>query len=166
MELLNKFGFNPPLFIAQIINFLILAFLFKLLLYKPILKMIKDRQNTIGKGLTDAENARVALEKAQTEKDKILSIASKEAQAILNDTKKAAIQTREEILEQTRMNAQKIIDQARLSAQAEMEKMRGEARNLSLEMSRHILDTITSKLFTKDEKDKIIKRGLEQIKVV
>ena len=61
MELLNEFGFNPPLFIAQIINFLILSFFFKLLLYKPILKMIKDRQNTIGKGLTDAENARVAL---------------------------------------------------------------------------------------------------------
>ena len=47
MEILNNFGFQPTLFIAQIVNFLILAYVFKRFLYKPILKTLKDRQKTM-----------------------------------------------------------------------------------------------------------------------
>lgn len=163
MELLNEFGFNPTLFVAQIINFLILAFLFKKLLYKPILKMIKDRQTKIERGLKDAKDAQLAKEQAENEKNKILQKASHEAQVILDDTKNMAETVREEILEKTRVDAEKIIENAKTQANIEIEEMKREAKNISLEMSRHILDSLSGKLFTKEEKNKVVKRALERI---
>lgn len=41
--------------VAQIINFLVLAWLLKKFLYKPILKMIADRQNEIARQINEAE---------------------------------------------------------------------------------------------------------------
>ena len=40
---------------AQIVNFLVLVWLLKIVLYKPILKVIADRQNEIAKQLNEAE---------------------------------------------------------------------------------------------------------------
>lgn len=40
---------------AQIVNFLVLVWLLKIFLYKPILKVISDRQNEIAKQLNEAE---------------------------------------------------------------------------------------------------------------
>ena len=65
MEILDSFGFDPVFFTAQIINFLILAFVFKKFLYKPVLKILSERSRKIAKGLADAENAKLALEKAK-----------------------------------------------------------------------------------------------------
>ncbi len=52
---------------AQIVNFLVLVWLLKIFLYKPILKLITDRQNEIAKNLNDAERT-----KKQAEEDSLL----------------------------------------------------------------------------------------------
>ena len=65
MEILKNFGFEPVFFIAQIVNFLILFFVFKRFLYKPILKLLKERAREITKGLEDADNAKKTLEDAE-----------------------------------------------------------------------------------------------------
>lgn len=52
---------------AQIINFIVLVWLLKKLLYKPILKMIADRQNEIAKQLNDA-----AMKKKEAEEEFLL----------------------------------------------------------------------------------------------
>ena len=57
MEILENFGLNPMLLIAQIVNFLIVLFILKKFLYKPVLEMLKKRQTTIKDGLKQAEEA-------------------------------------------------------------------------------------------------------------
>lgn len=48
--------------VAQIINFIVLVWLLKKLLYKPILKMITDRQNKIAQQLAEAETKKKEAE--------------------------------------------------------------------------------------------------------
>lgn len=48
--------------IAQIVNFLILVWLLKIFLYKPILKAVADRQNEINKQLEEAKSQKIEAE--------------------------------------------------------------------------------------------------------
>ena len=53
--------------IAQVINFLVLMWLLKHYLYKPILKAIDERENKIKEQLMDAENKKMIAENEQEE---------------------------------------------------------------------------------------------------
>ena len=58
MEILKTFGVDPIFLGAQIVNFLIIFYLLKRFLYKPVLGCLKTgRQN---QGLKQAEEARIA----------------------------------------------------------------------------------------------------------
>lgn len=163
MEIFNQFGFDPKLFVAQIINFLILAFIFKRFLYKPLLKMLKERNERIDQGLTNAERAEKALESAEKEREEIIKKASLEAEKILDQTEKNAESMRLEMLATTKTEAEKIITEAKKAAQVEFEKLEKEARNMSLSISEKMLRQILKDMFTKEEQEKIIQRNMKEI---
>lgn len=48
--------------IAQIVNFLVLVWLLKIFLYKPILKNVADRQNEINRQIDEAKSKRIEAE--------------------------------------------------------------------------------------------------------
>ena len=84
MEIVKEFGLNPYLLAAQIVNFLIILYILKKLLYKSVLDMLKKRSDSIKEGIKQAEEGRLTLEKALEEEKKILSDAlqSREAELI------------------------------------------------------------------------------------
>lgn len=166
MELLNEFGFDWKLFVAQIINFLIIAYLFKKFLYKPILSTLKKREETIDKGLKDAEKAGKALEKAELEKDAILEVASKEAERILEEARASATDARDKILNDTRAEAEKIAIQAKEQIGLERDNFMKEAQDVSLTLAQRILEQSIKGLFDEKTQQQLIKRGLTKIKQV
>jgi F-type H+-transporting ATPase subunit b len=163
MEIFNNFGFEPTFFVAQIVNFLILAFLLKKYLYKPVLKVLKDREQKIAKGLRDAEDASLALEKAGEEKDQIIKAATLEAQKIIEETKKSAQELKEELMERSKKDADRIIKEAKDQAQIEIRSVEIQAKNMALSLSKKILDKILTEIFTKQEKDTIITRNIKKL---
>jgi len=48
---MEKLGIEPTLLLAQILNFLIIAFVLTKILYKPILQLLDKRKKTIEEGL-------------------------------------------------------------------------------------------------------------------
>jgi len=164
MEILNTFGFEPVFFAAQIVNFLILAVIFKKFLYKPILKTLKDRQRAIAKGIEDAEKAALERDNAQSEKDAIIKAAGKEAEKILESTKNAADEIKQNILSEAKKEAEKIIITATKQADIQMETMEKRVKAASLDNSVAILEKVLSNLFTKNEKEKILERSMEKLK--
>ena len=58
MEFLGQIGIDPKMVLAQMVNFLILVFILRLVLYKPILKIFKEREKateTLEKNIGDIE---------------------------------------------------------------------------------------------------------------
>lgn len=161
MEILNNFGFEPTFFIAQIINFLILAFIFKKFLYKPILKVLHDREQKIAHGIKEAEDARLALEAAEAKQNEIIKKATLTAEKIIDETKNQAGTVREELTQIAKNEADKIIKEAKMGAAAEFERAAREAQDAALDISKNIVEKILSEIFTKDEKEKIIKRNIK-----
>ena len=77
MDMLDEFGFNPTLFVAQIINFVIIFFMLKKLLYKPVTDIIAKRDKEIRKGVKDKEEAELLMQKTQEKETEILQKAQK-----------------------------------------------------------------------------------------
>lgn len=76
---MEKLGLNLGYLLLQIFNFLILFVVLRVWVYKPILKMLADREKKIAQGL---EDARVAAEaRADAEKDAARIMADAQAQA-------------------------------------------------------------------------------------
>ncbi len=78
-SLIEVFGIDIRLITIQVINFVVLATILTYLLYKPVLKMLNDREAKIKQGLHDAEAAAKARENAEEERKGILEAAHKDA---------------------------------------------------------------------------------------
>jgi F-type H+-transporting ATPase subunit b len=160
MEIFEQFGFDLRLFAAQIVNFLVIAFLFKRFLYKPILETLQKRNAVIKKGLKDAELATAALEKAEETKDELL----KEAEMIIEEAKAQAQETRIKITEETKQEIARMMAETQDQIALERENFKKEAKDVSLEIARQILESALTTLFDKKEKDTLLKKSILQLK--
>ncbi|RJQ25573.1 ATP synthase F0 subunit B [Candidatus Parcubacteria bacterium] len=163
MEILDTFGFNINLFIAQIINFLILAYLFKRFLYGPIINIMKQREDRIKQGLEDAEKTKEELEKARGERDKILKETRVEADKIIENTRAMTEEAREKIIGSAKGEANKLIKQAKEQGEIEIKNMQREAQKLTIDISQKILNKVIKEIFTKEEQKKILERSLKDL---
>jgi F-type H+-transporting ATPase subunit b len=116
-------NFDKYDYILVFINLIILYFVMRKLLFKPITKFMEDRTNSIK---TSIENA----EKAQTEayelKDKYslqISTAKEDASKILDDTRARANKEYEQILKTAKEDAQRLLAQAKEEIEIERTKM-------------------------------------------
>ena len=78
-KLFSDFGISGPFFLAQVINFSIVAFLLWRFAFKPVLANIETRQKTIDSGLKYAAEMKAKLDATQTETMQVLQKAHVEA---------------------------------------------------------------------------------------
>ena len=165
MELLKNFGFDPVLLSAQVINFLIILFVLKRFLYKPLLDMLKKRQKTIEEGLKQAEEARITLESAEEKEREILKKARITADSMLEEAKKEAETQAKKIEEEAKKEAESII----ADAQKKIEISEKETeRKLATYVSKLAIELITQSsktLFSEKEQKEITENALKKIKV-
>lgn len=90
-ELLATFGVNWKLLLIQAINFGLLLSILTYFLYKPILRIIDERQRKIAEGVKTAEKADQKLAASEMEGEEMKAKASREAEATV-----AAARTRAE----------------------------------------------------------------------
>ena len=88
--------------IAQIINFLILVVILSKVAYKPLMKVLADRQAKIADNLNSAEQERSEATRLKLEYQQQLAEARGQAQAIVEKAMRIAEQTKEEILTEAR----------------------------------------------------------------
>lgn len=133
-QLLHAFGIDAKLIIVQIINFVVLAGLLTYFLYKPVLKILEDREEKIKQGIKDAEDAALAKTQASEEKRAILTQAQLEAQEMDARAKAFAKEKEVEIIAAAQVKAQGVIkeaetksaflkEQARKDSEAEIAKL-------------------------------------------
>ena len=115
--------------IAQLVNFLILVWLLKRFLYKPILHAIDEREKGIATQLAQAEAKKAEAQKERDDFQHKNEAIDQERAALL---KKAT--------DEARAERQRLLDEARKDADAlrakRQETLRNEQRNLNQEISR------------------------------
>ncbi len=166
MGFLKDLGFDPVLLGAQVLNFLIIYYLLKRFLYKPVMDMIKSREDKIAEGLKQAEESRTTLEKTLEEEKKILQKAEIQAQKIIEDAKEQALDASRQIDENAKQEADRIILAAR--EKIEQESRDTEARltqKISLIASDMVAKSLEGLISEKEQKQ-ILEKTLHNIKNV
>ena len=164
MEIINNFGLDPLLLGAQIVNFLIIFYVLKRFLYKPVLGILKKREDTIKDGLKQAEEGKKLLDDAQEKEKEILKKAQNQSQLMLDDAKKQAAEISAQIEEKAKKQADEIVSAA-------SEKINQDLKNAEQRLAEYVsrlalgfLEKSTSELFDAKSQEQIIKTAAEKFK--
>lgn len=149
--------------IAQILNFLVLVIFLRAVAYKPVVGMLKARQDKIAESLEKADADKLAAEKTLKEYQAKLAAAQIKAQDIIDKAERMAQEEHDARVRETKHE----IEQMKKAAQEEIamerakavQELKGEVVNLSLAAAGKI---ITKHIDAKDE-DKLIGEFIAQL---
>lgn len=110
--LLEAFGIDWKLLIAQAVNFGILFVALWLLLYKPVMKTLDERAQKIAQGVDDAERAAEKLAGADTEAAKIVGAADTKASEVLSSARESGTAEKTRIVKEAEARAESIAKDA------------------------------------------------------
>ncbi len=116
-EFAAAFGLDWKLLIIQAINFGALLAILSYFLYKPLMKMIDERQAKIAEGVRMAESASTRLAEAKAEGDQLIGTASREAEGLVAAARGRADEKGVEILKQAEERAQRVLKEAQAHAE-------------------------------------------------
>jgi len=154
---------DPGLAIWTIVTFLVLLWLLAKFAWRPILRVLEARQETIRKSLDDAQQARRDLEEVNRQSARILKDAHAQAESILNKSRAEADQFREEMKQKARADAETIIRETRGQIETETARALRQIRGEVVDLSVAIASKLIQRNFTKEDNSQLIEETLKQI---
>lgn len=125
---MEKLGINLGYLLVQIFNFLIIFIVLRAWVYKPVIRMLEKRRESIAKGLEDARVAAEARANAENEAQKIISEAQAKAGQTIREASDRAQLAAKDIKAQAEAEVAKARDAALAEAVEERNRMLGELR--------------------------------------
>ncbi len=162
-EIAETFGWNPWLFLSQVISFVIVAFLLRRFAYKPILKVLEERRQQIAEGLLNAEKIKQQLAEAEQRHAEILAKANAVAQKMIDDARESSAHLAERKQEEAIAAAEEIVAKAREASAIEHERTMTE---LKRELGRLVVDTtakVTGKVLTSEDQRRLQEEASRQL---
>lgn len=156
MESLKQFGIEPFYLFAQIVNFLVLLYLLKRFLYKPILEMLKKREEKIREGLAAGVRGEELLVKAKTEEKEILQKAGEEAGMLIEETKERVTKLEQELLERAKGESEAMLKRARVQIEQEERLKEKELEQKVVKVATNMLERALPKILTREDQLRII----------
>ncbi len=163
MEIFKTFGLDITLTIAQIVNFLVILFILKKFLYKPLFKILKKREDLVKESVEKAEQSKKALAKAETQEKEIIKKAQTNATEIVKDAKEQGAEIIKKAQEEAKKQAATILKAA--ESQIEQEKTRAE-RELNKHVAQlaiELLKKSVGQIFTGKEQDEVVSRAVKEL---
>src|SRR2546423_13982991 len=115
-ETAEQFGWEPKLFLSQVISFIIVALVLKWFAYKPILAVLEERRQRIAEGLLNAEKIKKQLAEAEQRYAEVLSKANAEAQKMIDEARESSAHLAERKEQEAIVAAEQILVKAREGA--------------------------------------------------
>jgi F-type H+-transporting ATPase subunit b len=140
---LEALGLNLGFLLSQIVNFVLLLILLRLVLYKPILKMLDERRQRIAQSMEDAEKAAEARQRAEEEYQKEIEKVTQERERLRAEMVAGIASEREQLLTQARAQAETVLADARTQTESERQRMlkdlRGQVATLAIAAANKIV---------------------------
>jgi F-type H+-transporting ATPase subunit b len=134
---------EPTTIAFQAFNFLVLLALLNLILYKPITKLLADREKRIRDGVENAEKADGMLKESNEVRQEMLKRTSVETQDMMEKARKSGEELKNGIVLEARGEADKIIKSGHSIVELEKEKasmeLKAKAVNLILAATEKVL---------------------------
>lgn len=129
--------------LAQIFNFALVLFLLTKFAWKPLLKILAERQANIAKNLEAADQERLAAEKLRTEYQQQIHNVKSDAQSIVDKAMKMAENAKDEIIASAREEHARLLETAQVKIARErqqaLEDIRSEVVSISVAAAAKII---------------------------
>jgi F-type H+-transporting ATPase subunit b len=127
-KIMHDFGISVPFLLAQIVNFLIVAFILWKFAFKPVLATLDERQRKIADGLRYADEMKAKLEATQQQTAALLKQASTDASRIVDEARRASKDFLDRQTQETAAKVNDMLAKGRQALELEQRKMMADAR--------------------------------------
>jgi F-type H+-transporting ATPase subunit b len=159
----SALGFNIPVFVSQIIAFLILFGLLILVAYKPLLKILDERSKRIKDSLEQAEAVKEQSLHAEEEVNKQIQAASRQGQEIIARATQTSDEVRAKAQDLAKRDAEALIERARQAIKTErddaIEELRQQFADLTILAASKVIGESLDKESHKELIDKVLKES-------
>ena len=131
----GQFGLDGQIFVAQLVNFLIVLLVLWWFAYKPIVRLLEERQEKIEKSVKQAEEIEKRMDAIEQEHDSIVIEARKEAQTIIGKAQTQGKERGEEIVSAAKREVERVIAKGKQQLEEEKAGMLRDLRKDVVEIS-------------------------------
>lgn len=149
--------------VFTLINTLILFLIMKHFLYKPVKKILNDREADIRKSYDDAQKAKQDADELKEEYTKKLALSKEEAAAIVKNATAKANTRSDEIIAEAKRDAAAITEKAYEDIKKEKKKAVNEAKNEISALAVEIAGKVIEKDISKDDHDRLIESFIDSL---
>ncbi len=148
------------------LTFSILLYILGKYAWKPIMKMLHEREESIEKALNAAEDAKKEMLKLKAGNEQLLLEAKEERDALLRDARKVKESIIEEARSKANEEANRIVENARESIQFEkmaaINDLKNQIASISIEIAEKILG---QELTDKEKQHQLTAKLLKEVKI-
>lgn len=159
---ITDLGINVPTLIGQTVNFLILLLVMRLLVYKPVLKMLDERRRRIAEGLSAADASKEREVEAARQAQEAIEGARREGQGIVAQAQQVAQRVQEDGRQQAQAQAELILERARSEIQLERDNAIAELRREFADLTISAAEKVIEQSLDRNAHQRLINEALAQ----
>ena len=158
----DSLGITWESIVLHLFNLIVLTVGLYFLLFRPVKKMIKQRQEKVKK--IEKENADLndEVKKMKSSSEKVLSDAKKEAAAIHESAVKVANQKADDIVAEARERAKTLVEQTQREMDEERSKLRSDIERQIADVSVAVAEKVIEKQITPEDNKALIEKCLDE----
>ena len=162
--MLEKLGIDWKLLLFQIVNFLLLFFILRKVLYKPILSFLESRRKKIEEGLAKSEKFEEELQKMKDIQRESLAKTEKEAAMVMEKARFFAEKKEKELLALAQQKSDKIVEEAKRDILREKDKILTEVKKEAADFIVFAAEKILKRTVNDKDEKELIKETLGILK--
>jgi len=163
---MGELGLNVPLFISQLISFLILLTAIYFFGYKPILKMLDERSKRVKESMEQAESVKAQSNKAEVEVKKQIQMASQRGQELIAQATQTSDEIRAKAQELAKQDAEVLIEKARQAIKTERDSAVDELRREFADLTILAASKVVGESLDKETHKKLIDKVMQENKAL
>ncbi|MBP52055.1 MAG: ATP synthase F0 subunit B [Opitutae bacterium] len=164
-NIVTTFGVDLPMLIAQVVNFLIVAFVIWQFGLKKVLSTIKDREKQIADSLKNADRIKLELEETEKRQQETLQEASLSAKKTVSAAQEQAKAFIEAQKEDARKQAEEIVEKAKTAMELERQRILSDAREEIASLVIMTTSRVLEKELSDDEKSRFSSAAVDNLKL-
>lgn len=150
----------------MLLSFTLLLIILRKFAWKPILKALKDRENSIENALQSAQKAKEQMEQLNSDNEKIITEAKKERDRLMKEAREVKEKIISDAKETALIEAHKLTEASRQAIENEKAAAMTEIKNLVATLSIEIAEKIMRQSLENNDKQKeLIQSLLNDVKM-
>ena len=149
--------------LISLANLVLLFFILKRFLYKPMKKVLEERRLAVDKQYEDADKAKLLAEESKEAWEKKLETANAEANAIITTAEQKAQNRSDVILIQANEKAESIIKRAESDAELERKKAETDIKKEIAEVSAALAEKMLEREINIDDHRNLIETFINEV---